>query len=249
MKYTLILPVYNESGNLIPLVNNVLKLNLNSGDHLAIVAINDGSEDNSLQELQQLQKKYPQKIIIANHPTNRGFAAALKTGINRVLKTDSDVFLFMDADQTHNPDDLLRFTAAIKQGYDFVIGSRYIPGGRMIDVPKYRIYLSQIFNFLIRTFLFINLRDMTSGYRAIRRRIFETIPLQEQTFTIQMEEIIKAYALDFKFKEIPIALVNRQIGKSAMYYNFNTFITYGKLFLKCAIWRLGWFGKNPVAKK
>jgi len=248
MKYTLILPIYNESGNLKPLINDILTTSKLLTD-FQIIAVNDGSKDNSLQELEELKKIYPDQIAIIDHGTNRGFAAALKTGIAAALRTSSDVALFMDADQTHNPKDLIKLIKAIEDGYDFVIGSRYVSGGSMLNVPKYRVYLSQIFNWIIRRILFVNLKDMTSGYRAIKTEALRSFDLKERDFTIQMEEIIKAYKLGFKFREIPITLVNRKIGKSAMQYNIKTFWVYGKLLLKCLVWRLGFFSKNPITKE
>lgn len=232
----IIIPMYQEQGNIAPLVNGLDELRKKEGVEFDLIAVNDGSTDNTEKELAEAQKKYPW-IERLNHEKNRGMAQALKTGITAGLHAGYEIFIFMDGDLTHDPMHIPHFLNKLNEGYDLVIGSRYISGGKMVGVPLIRVWISRLGNLFGRLLLQLPLKDLTSGYRAARSQIFETIELKEKGFGIQMEELVKAYTSGYKMGEIPIILTTRKIGKSKMSYSFNFFYRYAILLAKMMIIR------------
>lgn len=234
-RLTLVLPMYNEEENVIPLLEKVKNVWKRHKLNLKVVAVNDGSGDNTWNQLMKATKTYPFLQPI-KHPKNQGVAAALKTGIKEALELKSDFLVFMDADLTHDPDDIPKFLAKIKEGYDFVVGSRYVRGGGMKGVSLFRVLVSFLGNLAARLILRVPLRDYTTGYRMIRREVFEFIKIEEKGFGIQLEEVVKAYSAGFKLGEVPIILTSRVHGRSSMYYNFSLVKNYFQLFRKSLIW-------------
>jgi dolichol-phosphate mannosyltransferase len=175
-------------------------------------------------------------LSVITHPVNRGFSEALKSGIAAALAGGCDAAVFMDCDLSHRPEDLPRLTAAIQNGADLVLGSRFVPGGGMVGVPAWRVAISQIGNLFGRAVLGISVRDMTTGYRAMNRRLLEQLTLTENGFTVQLEAVVKAAAAGFTIAEVPIILSTRRHGVSHMYYSPELFARYYRLLIKCRQW-------------
>jgi dolichol-phosphate mannosyltransferase len=232
VKVAVILPVFNEEGNLTPLINALSRLTVDDTLALQIIVVDDGSTDRSAQELAELQRGLA-SLQVVRHPVNRGFAGAVKTGIRTARDQECDVMVFMDSDLSHRPEDLPRLIAAVSNGADVALGSRFVPGGGMENVPLWRVLVSRAGNSFGRTVLGLPARDLTTGYRAMRREVLESIVLGEDGFTIQLESVAKAYAAGFTIVEVPILLGTRRHGRSHMNYNAALFRDYWRLLMAC----------------
>ena len=205
------LPCYNEAKNLESLVKAINE-SLGKQIPYKIVAVNDGSTDNTKEVLMRLSSKYPIKIV--EHPQNMGLAEALKTGFKKVMENieDGDYVVFMDSDNTHDPKYIpLMIDAARK--FDLVIGSRYIKNGMQINVPYIRIFMSKAVNYLIKLLLKVEIKDFTSGYRCFRasavKRLYDAFGddiIESQGFESSFEILLKALTCNLKVGEVPIVL-------------------------------------------
>lgn len=235
MIVSVVLPAFNESGNLRPLVNEVDAVLRTSAPGSTIIIVNDGSTDDTGAELRELQAEVA-SVEVITHPVNRGFAAALKTGIARACENGCDAAIFMDSDLSHRPAEMPSLIAAISNGADVVLGSRFVPGGGMLGVPLWRVLISRAGNAFGRVVLGVPLRDLTTGYRAVRREVLQAIPLGEDGFTIQLESVIRAYARGYRITEVPIILGTRRHGESQMAYSAGLFKDYWRLLMSCRRW-------------
>src|SRR5262249_32461584 len=197
--------------------------------------VDDGSADGTRAEAEALRSSIPGLKVVA-HPTNLGLARAIKTGIAEACRDGCDAAVFMDGDLSHNPSELPPLIAALEAAGDVVLGSRFVPGGRMVGVPLWRAAISRAGNLFGRFVLAIPVTDLTTGYRAIRRRVLEAITLGEDGFTIQLESVVKAAAAGFQVVEVPITLGTRRHGKSHMHYTVGLFLNYYHLLMKCRRW-------------
>jgi dolichol-phosphate mannosyltransferase len=224
--------MYNEAGNVAALLERLDAVRQRSGLDLTALAVNDGSRDATLEGLLELGPQYA-FLRVERHDDNRGMAAALKTGIAAALAERApgfDTLAFMDADLTHAPEDLPRLLAPIADDRaDFVLGSRYVPGGRMRGVPWARRAISVVGNAAVRSLLGVPVGDLTSGFRAGRTQVFRTIILEEHGFGVQLEGTIKAYRAGFRVAEVPITLGVRKNGYSKMAYTRSFWLAYGRL--------------------
>ena len=163
-------------------------------------------------------------------------AAALRTGIAEALGERGpgfDALAFMDADLTHAPEDLPRLIAPIAENRaDFVLGSRYVPGGRMRGVPWARRAISIVGNAAVRRVLGVPIGDLTSGFRAARSEVFRAVSLDENGFGIQLEGTVKAYRAGFRVAEVPITLGVRKSGYSKMAYTRSFWLGYANLIVR-----------------
>lgn len=229
-KRVLILPLYNEAPNIAPLLRRIFAVEREAKLNLSVIAINDCSRDKTGQIIQKLARQYP-RLLIFNNPQNLGMAGTIQRGIGIGLKKGFDEFYFMDGDQTHDPTDLTKLARALEHA-DVAIGSRYVEDGGMVGVPRWRVWISVVGNWLFRVYLGVAVNDLTSGYRAMRQRYFEKITYKERSFAIQLESTARAVAAGFKIAEVPIQLKNREIGVSSFNYNFSTARAYLQLLLR-----------------
>jgi dolichol-phosphate mannosyltransferase len=232
VRLAVVLPMYNEADNVSGLLERLAATRETSGLDLVALAVDDGSRDATLARLNQLAPRYP-FLRIVRHERNRGMAAALRTGIAAALAERApafDALAFMDADLTHAPEDLPRLVAPIASDRaDFVLGSRYVPGGRMQGVPWTRRVISIVGNAAVRRVLGVHIGDLTSGFRAARSDVFRAISLHETGFGIQLEGTVKAHRAGFRVAEIPITLGVRKNGYSKMAYTRSFWLGYARL--------------------
>jgi dolichol-phosphate mannosyltransferase len=236
MKVAVVLPAHNEAGNLTPLVTELFRAGDRADMDLRIVVVDDGSVDGTAAELAALRAAGNGRIDVVTHPVNRGFAQALRTGIAAAREQGCDAAVFMDSDLSHRPDDMPRLVAALEAGGDVAIGSRFVAGGGMAGVPAWRVAISRAGNAVGRAVLRMPVRDLTTGYRAVRRRVLDRVRLDEDGFTIQLESVVKAYAAGFSIVEVPIILSTRRHGTSHMFYSPMFFVAYYRLLMKCRGW-------------
>lgn len=233
-KFCIIIPMYNEAGNVLPTINAINHTLKNDELQADIVCVNDGSTDTTGQELAAAANKWSNTIVLT-HENNRGFGAARRTAMKFSTNHRYEYVLFMDADLTMNPKYLIRFNEKIIEGFDFVIGSRFIHGGGMKNVPRRRRIVSIIGNLVFRICFRLGLHDYSQGFRAIRMSIVKQLYLKEVSFPIVIEELIQARQITHRFTEVPFVLTTRNRGLSKFSWTPRILFKYihyaGKAFI------------------
>ncbi|HDL64453.1 MAG TPA: glycosyltransferase family 2 protein, partial [Proteobacteria bacterium] len=183
MNFAVIIPMHNEEGNVSGIVREVNQVLNEEGHRADIILVDDGSLDNTAAEIEEAGQKYV-NIIALKHTRNAGFGAALRTAIKEAVERGYDFAVFMDADFTMHPGYIRDFYEKMAQGYDFVIGSRFLEGGGMKGVPAWRKLFSLAGRAVFRVCFRLPLTDYTQGFRAIRGTILSKMELTETGFPI-----------------------------------------------------------------
>lgn len=211
-----IIPTYNEKENIEAITRKVFSLA--GGFH--ILVIDDGSPDGTADIVKSLQKDFPDRLFLIEREGKLGLGTAYLTGFRWSIDHGYDYIFEMDADFSHNPDDLIRlYEACATDGADFSIGSRYCHGVSVVDWPIGRIVMSYFASVYVRGVLNLNIYDTTAGFVCYSRKVLETIDLDDvrmKGYGFQIEMKYTAYRLGFKVKEVPIIFINRQLGTSKM---------------------------------
>ena len=210
-----IIPTYNEKENIEAIVRKVFSLPI----EFHILVIDDGSPDGTAGIVKGLQAEFPEQLHLLERSGKQGLGTAYLTGFRWSLDNGYDFVFEMDADFSHNPDDLLRLYAACQEGADVAIGSRYCNGVSVVDWPIGRIIMSYFASSYVRTVLGMKIYDTTAGFVCYRRRVLETIGLDQvkmKGYGFQIEMKYTAYKLGFTLREVPIVFTNRQKGTSKM---------------------------------
>ena len=215
-KKIVIIPTYNEKENIEAITRKVFSL---PGD-FQILIIDDGSPDGTATIVKGLQTEFPERLHLLERSGKQGLGTAYLTGFKWSLDHGYDYIFEMDADFSHNPDDLLRLYAACsEQGADLAVGSRYCHGVSVVDWPMSRIIMSYYASAYVRGVLGMKVFDTTAGFVCYTRKVLETIDLdavQMKGYGFQSEMKYTAYRLGFKISEVPIIFTNRQLGTSKM---------------------------------
>jgi len=209
----LVLPTYNEAAN----IREVVERALAATPDVDILVVDDNSPDGTGRIADEIAAAQP-RVRVMHRPGKGGLGPAYIAGFTDGLARGYEAFIEMDSDLSHDPADLARFVAAVKDA-DLVIGSRYIPGGGVTNWSKNRVRLSQAGNLYARTLLGFGLTDSTSGYRCYRRGLIETLPLRQigsEGYTFQIEMAWRSWTLGFIVTEIPIVFRERTEGSSKM---------------------------------
>lgn len=207
-------PTYNEKQNIPHLIEAIFSLQI---PNLDLMIVDDNSPDGTAQIVKKLQAKYPNLHLMIREQ-KMGLGSAYVAGFQKALEKDYDYLFEMDADFSHDPQEIPNFLLAI-QDNDLVIGSRYIRGVNVINWPLSRLILSYGANVYTRVITGMKINDSTSGFKCYRRQVLETINLQKVSsdgYSFQMEMNFKAFKLGFRIKEIPIIFVDRVVGNSKM---------------------------------
>lgn len=217
MKTAIVIPTLNEAGNigtLITQIDSVLK-----NDYLIIV-VDDNSSDRTQAIVNDMSKIYFVHLIA--RPRKLGYASAIKDGFRHALSQDAENIIEMDADLSHNPNDIKRLMEAMDAyDADVVIGSRYIKGGKVEGSPFSRRLISRAGNFIIHLYTGMNIRDCTSGFRCHRRSVlYRTHILDwgntDEGYGFHITFTDKIMRAKLSIKEIPITFVDRKHGQSKM---------------------------------
>lgn len=231
MKICVIVPMYNEQHiakfSLTTIMGYVRQL----PDAFTVVVINDGSKDNTGGILREMLLEYtPDQYRIITHLVNKGYGAALKTGISFAVENNYDYVFFMDSDLTNHPKYIEKFYEKMIQGYDYIKASRYIYGGGMSGVPWQRRIISLIGNKIAKMLFDIPLNDLTNGFRAVKTSILSKINLTENSFAIIMQELCLVKPFVHSYAEIPYILTsrNKNFGRSKFTYDFKIYFSYLK---------------------
>jgi dolichol-phosphate mannosyltransferase len=211
-----VIPTYNEAGNLAPLAAQLWSLPVPG---LRILVVDDGSPDGTGEQADTLARAHPGRFEVLHRTGKLGLGTAYLAGFAHVLRQGAEIVVQMDADFSHSPAYLPGFLEGLRNA-DVVVGSRYIPGGRLDDhwsLPRQA--LSRFGNVYARTILGLSLRDVTGGFRVWRRATLKAMPLdriRSNGYVFQVEMAYVASRLGFRFLEMPIYFEDRRIGRSKM---------------------------------
>jgi dolichol-phosphate mannosyltransferase len=209
-----VVPTYNERSNLEPVVTRLRT----AVPDAHVLVVDDASPDGTGDVADALAKDDDQ-VHVLHRATKEGLGVAYVAGFGWGLDRGYDVLVEMDADGSHQPEELPRLLDAVRGGADLALGSRWVPGGSVSDWPRRRLMLSRAGNTYVRLALGIPLRDATGGYRAFRREVLEAIDLDSvasQGYCFQVDLVWRASRHGFRVVEVPIAFVERVHGRSKM---------------------------------
>ena len=215
-KKVVIIPTYNEKENIEAIIRKVFSL---PGEY-HILVIDDGSPDGTAAIVRGLQGEFPGRLHLIERSGKLGLGTAYLTGFRWTLEKDYDYIFEMDADFSHNPDDLLRLHAACASGEaDLAVGSRYCHGVSVVDWPLSRIVMSYWASKYVRMVLGMKVHDTTAGFVCYTRKVLEKMDLDRvkmHGYGFQIEMKYTAWRLKFRLQEVPIIFINRQKGTSKM---------------------------------
>ena len=210
-----IIPTYNERENIENIIRKVFSLD---GGY-DILIIDDGSPDGTAAIVKRLQQEFPERLHMIERPGKLGLGTAYITGFKWSIDKGYDYTFEMDADFSHNPEDLPRLYQACKDGADLAIGSRYCDGISVINWPIGRIIMSYYASVYVRTVLGMKVYACTAGFKCYSNKVLRTIDLDKvemKGYGFQIEMKYTTYKLGFKITEVPIIFVNRKAGTSKM---------------------------------
>jgi len=234
-----VLPTYNERENvklLLPEIIKVSEKEKNHGWEIFTLVIDDNSPDGTAAVVKNLAEKYDGKIFLLERDRKGGIGDACKAGFKHaIVQLKADVLIEMDADLSHNPNDIPRLLAKLNDGYDLVIGSRYVKGGKIEGWPWRRKFMSWAGNFLGRFALSFKVRDCTNGLRAIKAsfasRILDRLDTRGNVFLLDM--LYLALMEGARIAEIPTIFKKRQTGVSKL--SNNDLMEFIKVALKLIV--------------
>lgn len=240
-----IIPTYNEKENIEKIIRAVFALE----KQFHILIIDDGSPDGTASIVHRLMEtEFSDRLFIIERSGKQGLGTAYIAGFKWSLARQYEYIFEMDADFSHDPADLPRLYAACHdEGNDMAIGSRYVSGVNVVNWPMGRVLMSYFASQYVRLVTGFSIHDTTAGFVCYRRRVLETIPLDEVRFKgygFQIEMKFTAYKIGFRIKEVPVVFVNRREGTSKMSGGI-----FGEAFFGVIRLRLdGWFRKYPTIK-
>ena len=229
MKTRVLVPTYQELHTLASIVHRIFEHN----PDVHVLVIDDNRPDGTGKLADQLKAKYA-NLEVLHRKSKNGLGAAYIDGFNNSIN-DFDVLVEMDADGSHDPQDLVTILKEIPN-YDCVLGSRWVPGGKVVNWPKSREILSRGGNSYARLMLGIDIGDATGGFRAYKTSTLKELDLSDidsQGYCFQVDMVRRLLKKGFKIKEVPITFTERTIGTSKMSRNIVL-----EAFLKIGIWGL-----------
>lgn len=210
-----IIPTYNEKENIERIIRKVFSLSY----FFEILIIDDGSPDGTAEIVKNLQKEYP-ALHLEQRTGKLGLGTAYIHGFRWALARPQYEYIFeMDADFSHNPEDLIRLRDACVNGANVAVGSRYVRGVNVVNWPMSRVLMSYFASMYVRLITRIDIQDATAGFKCYRRKVLATIPLDKIKFVgyaFQIEMKFTAIKYGFKVEEVPIIFTDRTEGTSKM---------------------------------
>lgn len=214
MKHLVIIPTYNEKENVSSIIDAVLNLPATE-----VLVVDDNSPDGTASIVIEKQKRANRRLHLIQRAGKLGLGTAYVTGFKYALAHGFDYISEMDADFSHNPEDLLRLRQACIEGADLSIGSRYVKGGGFKNWPKNRILISRGGSLYVQLLTFMPVKDPTAGFICYSAAVLQAINLDKIEFTgyaFQIEMKYIAWKLGFSLKEVPIIFKERELGHSKM---------------------------------
>jgi hypothetical protein len=240
-----IIPTYNEKENIEKIIRAVFSLEKS----FDILVVDDGSPDGTAQIVRELMaSEFADRLFIIERSGKQGLGTAYIAGFKWALERHYGYVIEMDADFSHNPDDLPRLYAACHDdGADVSVGSRYVTGVNVVNWPMGRILMSYFASQYVRIVTGIPIHDTTAGFVCYRREVLETLELDKIRFkgyAFQIEMKYTAYKIGFKIKEVSVVFVNRQEGTSKMNGSIFSEAFFGVMRLRLD----GWLRQYPKRK-
>lgn len=229
-----IIPTYNEKENIERIIRKVFSLPF----LFEILIIDDGSPDGTAEIVKNLQEEYP-ALHLEQRTGKLGLGTAYIHGFKWALQHGYEFIFEMDADFSHNPDDLLRLREACLNGADLAIGSRYVNGVNVVNWPMNRVLMSYFASMYVRLITRISIQDATAGFKCYRRVVLETIPMDKIRFVgyaFQIEMKFTAIKYGFKVVEVPIIFTDRTEGVSKMSTRIFREAFVGVIQMKVSSW-------------
>ena len=242
MERLVIIPTYNEKENIEAIITAVMNLPI----EFNVLVIDDGSPDGTAAIVKNLMEgRYKDRVFLIERAGKQGLGTAYIAGFKWAIEHQANYIFEMDADFSHNPQDLLKlYDACANDGADLAIGSRYITGVNVVNWPMGRVLMSYFASKYVRFVLGVNIHDTTAGFVCYCRRTLETIELDKIRFkgyAFQIEMKFTAHQCGAKITEVPIIFVNRVLGTSKMSGGIFSEALLGVIRLKIS----SWFRKYP----
>ncbi|MDD2285709.1 MAG: polyprenol monophosphomannose synthase [Paludibacter sp.] len=231
-----IIPTYNEKEN----IENIIRAVFAQEVEFELLIIDDGSPDGTANIVKRLQKEFPDRLHILERKGKLGLGTAYIAGFKWALERKYDYIIEMDADFSHNPNDLVKLHNACNNGADVAIGSRYVSGVNVVNWPIGRVLMSYFASKYVRFVLGLKIADTTAGFKCYKREVLEVIELDKIRFkgyAFQIEMKFTAYKCGFKLVEVPIIFINRELGTSKMSGGIFGEAFLGVVQLKLESWR------------
>lgn len=210
-----IIPTYKEKENIEKIIRYVFNLSM----PFDILIIEDNSPDGTADIVKRLKEEFPGRLFMIERPGKLGLGTAYLTGFKWALERSYQYIFEMDADFSHNPDDLIRLHDACANGADLSVGSRYVTGVNVVNWPMKRVLMSYYASAYVRMITRIKVRDTTAGFVCYTRKVLQTLDLDKVKFVgyaFQIEMKYTAWKLGFKIQEVPIIFTDRREGQSKM---------------------------------
>lgn len=227
-----IIPTYNEIENAEKIIRKVFSL----PHEFHILIVDDGSPDGTGNIVKNLQQQFPEKLFLLERSGKQGLGTAYIAGFRWAIEKQYDYIFEMDADFSHNPDDLFRLRhACAVEGADVAVGSRYIKGVNVVNWPLRRLLLSYYASVYVQLISGLKVKDTTAGFKCYKRKVLETIDLGKIRFigyAFQIEMKFTAWKHGFIIKEVPIIFTDRTEGTSKMSGNIIKEAALGVIELK-----------------
>lgn len=231
-----IIPTYNEKENIEKIIRKVFSL----PKEFNILIIEDNSPDGTAAIVKNLMTEFPERLFIEERKGKLGLGTAYIHGFKWALAHHYDYIFEMDADFSHNPDDLIRlYQACAQDGADMAIGSRYINGVNVVNWPMGRVLMSYYASAYVRFVTRMKIRDTTAGFKCYTRKVLETIELEKIHFigyAFQIEMKFTTWKHGFKIMEVPIIFTDRTEGQSKMSKGIFKEAVFGVISLKVRSW-------------
>jgi dolichol-phosphate mannosyltransferase len=211
-----IIPTYNEIENIEGIIRAVFSLHKN----FDVLIVDDNSPDKTAEKVIELQSEFQDKLFLSVRQKKSGLGTAYVHGFKWALKHDYDYIFEMDADFSHNPNDLVKlYDACYSNGADVAIGSRYVTGVNVVNWPLSRVLLSYFASVYVRMITGMKIMDSTAGFICYHREVLEKINLDKIEFigyAFQIEMKYRAFAKNFNIQEVPVIFTDRTKGQSKM---------------------------------
>ncbi len=231
-KSLIIIPSYNEAENIVDIINDIIVKKAS----FHVLVVDDNSPDKTYELVEEEIIKNPKKIFLIKRDKKSGLGTAYLEGFKWAIDNGYERIFEMDADYSHDPEDLLRMNVFLdNDGYDVVIGSRYISGVNVINWPIQRVLLSYFASIYARLITGVPIKDLTSGFVGYKVNVLKSVIKENIRFNgyaFQIEMKFKAYSSGFKLIEIPIIFTDRKKGKSKMSLSIVWEAIFGLLLLK-----------------
>lgn len=231
-----IIPMYNERENASAIIDAVLR----QPHAMNVLVIDDGSPDGTAAIVKEKMSAHPDRVFIIERAGKQGLGTAYITGFKWALEHGYEYIFEMDADFSHNPDDLMAlYEACATGGADMAIGSRYVTGVNVVNWPMGRVLMSYYASKYVRIVTGLKIHDTTAGFVCYRRRVLESMELdkiQFKGYAFQIEMKFTAWKSGFKIVEVPIIFVNRVLGESKMSGSIFGEAVFGVIKLKVSSW-------------